>query len=58
MGSEYSLVYMNMSNCAWILDMPESAEIYLNMGKHSSVPNTLLRLKGFNWNVSIFERRQ
>ena len=58
MGSEYSLIYMNMSNCAWILDMPESAKIYLNMGKLSSVSNTLLRLKGFNWNVSIFERRQ
>ena len=34
MGSEYALIYMNMSNCARILKMPESAEIYPNMGKY------------------------
>ena len=36
MGSEYPLIYMNMSNCARILNMPESAEIYRNMGKYAS----------------------
>ena len=32
MGSEYALKYMNMSNYARILNLPESAEIYLNVG--------------------------
>ena len=27
-GSEYDLIHMNMSNCARILNMPESAKIY------------------------------
>ena len=31
MGCEYTLLYMNMSNCARILNMPESAEIYSNV---------------------------
>ena len=34
MGSEYALIYMNMSNCAKILNMIESAEIYVNVGKY------------------------
>ena len=33
MGSEYVLLYMNMSNCAKILNMPESAETDPNGGK-------------------------
>ena len=37
MGSEYALIYMNMSNCARILNMPESAEIYPNVGKYASI---------------------
>ena len=37
MGSEYVLIYMNMSNCARILNMPESAEIYPNVGKYASI---------------------
>ena len=41
MGSEYAIIYMNMSNCATILNMPESAEIYPNVGKHISVCLTL-----------------
>ena len=41
MGSEYALVYINMSNCARILSMPESAEIYPNMGKYTSICLTL-----------------
>ena len=41
MGSEYALTYMNMSNCARILNMPESAEIYLNVGKYPSICLTL-----------------
>ena len=36
MGSEYVLIYMNMSNCARILNMSESAEIYPNVGKYAS----------------------
>ena len=31
MGCEYALLYMNMSNCARILNMPESAETYSNV---------------------------
>ena len=30
MSSEYALIYMNMSNCAKILNIPESAKIYPN----------------------------
>ena len=36
MVSEYVLIYMNISNCARILNMPESAEIYPNVGKYAS----------------------
>ena len=32
MGLEHALIDMNMSNCANILNMPESAEIYPNVG--------------------------
>ena len=31
MGSEYVLIYMNMSNCARILNMRKSAEICLSL---------------------------
>ena len=41
MGSEYALIYMNMSKCARILNMPESAEIYLNVGKCVTICLTL-----------------
>ena len=41
MGSEYALIYMNMSNCAMILNIPQSDEIYLNVGKYASVCLTL-----------------
>ena len=34
MGSEYVLKYMITFNCARILNMPESAEIYPNVGKY------------------------
>ena len=37
MGSEYALIYMNMSQCAKILDMPKSTEIYPNVGKYGSI---------------------
>ena len=36
MDSKYALIYMNMSSCARILNMPESAEIYSNMDKYAS----------------------
>ena len=36
-GSEYALININMSNCARILNMPESAEIYPNVGKYASI---------------------
>ena len=39
MGSEY---VMNMSNFAWILNMPESAKIYPNVGKYTSICLTLI----------------
>ena len=35
MGSEYAVIYLNMSNCARILNIPESAEIYPNMGSRN-----------------------
>ena len=41
MGSEYALIYMNMSNCARILNMPESAKIYPNVGKYALTCLTL-----------------
>ena len=41
MGSECALTYMNMSNCARILDMPEPAEIYRNVGEYASICLTL-----------------
>ena len=41
MGSEYVLIYMNMSNCARMLHMPESAEIHPNVGKCTSICLTL-----------------
>ena len=40
-GSEYALIYMNMSNCARILSLPDSAEIYPNVGKYTSFCLTL-----------------
>ena len=41
MSSEYSLIYMNMSNCARIINMPESAKIYPTVGKYASMCLTL-----------------
>ena len=41
MGSEYALIYMNMSNCVRILTMPESAKIYPNVGKYNSICLTI-----------------
>ena len=41
MGSEYALIYINLSNCAQILKIPESAEICPNMGKYASICPTL-----------------
>ena len=40
-GSEYALMYMSMSNCARILNLPESAKIYPNVGKYTSFCLTL-----------------
>ena len=37
MGSEYALIYMNMSNCVKTLNMPESAKTYPNVDKYASV---------------------
>ena len=48
MGSEYVLIYMNVSNCASIPNMPEYAEIYPNVGKY-----VLIRLSLWIWlNIS------
>ena len=41
MGSEYTLTYINTCNCARILNMPESAKIYPNVGKYTSICLTL-----------------
>ena len=35
--SEYTLIHMNMSNRARILNMPESAEIYWNMDNYAAM---------------------
>ena len=40
-GSEYALIYMNMSNCANILNIAESAEVYPNVDKYASICLTL-----------------
>ena len=37
MNSEYALIYMNISDCARILNMHESAKIYPNGCKYASV---------------------
>ena len=37
MGSEYALIYVNMSHCAGILNMPKYAEIYPNVGNYGSI---------------------
>ena len=36
MISEYALIYMNLSECARILILPEFVNMYLNMGKKTS----------------------
>ena len=36
-GLEYALTYMNMSNCAMILKIPEPAEIYSHVYKNLSI---------------------
>ena len=41
MGSEYASMHINMFNCARILDIPESTEIYPNVGKYTSICLTL-----------------
>ena len=41
MDSEYVLIFMNMSNCARILDVPASTKTYLNVGKYISIFLTL-----------------
>ena len=41
MVSEYALIYMNMSNFARILNIPESTKIYPNVGKHTLIYLTL-----------------
>ena len=41
MGSEYAIIYMNMSNCFSILNIPKSVGIYLNVGKFDPVCLTL-----------------
>ena len=33
--SEYATLYMNISHCDRVLNMPESAEIYQNVDKYS-----------------------
>ena len=40
-GFEYALIYLNMSNCVRILNLPESAKIYQNVGKYDSIYLTL-----------------
>ena len=41
MVSEYALIYMNISNYAKILNIPESVELYSNMGKYTLICVTL-----------------
>ena len=50
MGSEYVLVYMNMLNCAKILNLPESAKIYPNMGKIYLNMSNVLNMAEYTWN--------
>ena len=40
-GSEYAWICVNMSNCDKILNIPESAKIYTNVGKYASIYLTL-----------------
>ena len=35
LGSEFALIYMNLSSCARTLNMPESAKIYPTVGKYA-----------------------
>ena len=41
MGSEYTLIYISISNCARILHMPKSTKIYPSVGKYNSICLTL-----------------
>ena len=36
-GSEYALIYINMSKCVKILNIPKSTKIYPNVGKYVSI---------------------
>ena len=51
MGSEYALKYMNISNYARILNLPESAEIYLNVGICLNVSN-VVTMAEYAWNIT------
>ena len=35
--SRIGIIYKNISNCARILNMPESAEIHTNVGKYALI---------------------
>ena len=41
MDCEYALICMDMSNCARLLNISESAEIYPNVGKYVLICPTL-----------------
>ena len=57
MGSEYALIYMNMSNCVRILNMSESAEIYPNVGKCLNMSN-IVNMAKYAGNITCVNKPQ
>ena len=55
-GSEYSSIYMNTSNCASILDMSESAEIYPEYGKTCLDLSIVLNMAEYVWNITCLNK--
>ena len=51
MGSEYVFIFMNMSNSARILNIPESVKIYPNVDKYTSICLTLCDWIYLKYNV-------
>ena len=55
MVSEYATIHMNMSNCARILNIPESAEIYRNLGKYTLIC-LFTNMAEYAWNITCLNK--
>ena len=50
MASKYTLIYINISNCARILNMLESAKIFPNKGKYTAT-RLFVNVAEDAWNI-------